>query len=63
MRLSAWALVVTGTLGVLLQAKQQGVIAELLPLIDQMIAQGRYIGDNLRRTVARLAGEDGGDTT
>lgn len=48
---------VTGTLGVLLDAKRLGLIAAVAPLIDQMIAQGRRISPRLRRFVLDQAGE------
>ena len=46
-----------GTLGVLLRAKQAGLIEALAPVIDAMVAQGRYIGPALSDQVLREAGE------
>lgn len=53
-------LVVTGSIGVLIQAKLQGHVPALAPLLDRMIAQGRYISPALRAQVLRDAGEDPG---
>lgn len=47
----------TGTLGVLLDAKAHGLIAPIRPYIDQMLAQGRRISPRLRQDVLLLAGE------
>lgn len=48
---------VTGTIGVLLEAKQVGLLPAVRPVIDEMIAQGRYISPNLRLQVLKIAGE------
>jgi predicted nucleic acid-binding protein len=50
-------LVVTGTFGVLIAAKQAGHLAAIRPTLDTMIAQGRRIGSALRAELLRLAGE------
>lgn len=50
---------ILGTLGVLLTAKQAGLISELRPLVDEMIAQGRRIGPVVRARVLSEAGETG----
>ena len=50
-------LAIIGTLGVLLRAKQAGLIPIVAPLIDEMRAQGRYISPALRAQVLRVAGE------
>ena len=50
-------LVVTGSIGVLLEAKRRGTLPLIAPIVDQMAAQGRYISSNLRAEVLRLAGE------
>jgi hypothetical protein len=51
---------VTGTLGVLLAAKQLGHLAAVRPALDTMIAQGRHISPALYSQVLRAAGEDPG---
>lgn len=48
---------VAGTLAVLLQAKRQGLIPLLTPVLDQMIAQGRRISPHLHTWVLAQAGE------
>lgn len=48
---------VAGSLAVLLQAKQQGLVPLVAPVLDQMIAQGRRIGPLLRAQVLASAGE------
>jgi len=50
-------LTITGTIGVLLRAKQDGIIKELRPYLKDMIQYGFYISDNVCREVLRLAGE------
>lgn len=47
----------TGSLAVLLEAKQHGLLTAIAPIIDQMIAQGRRISPTLRRHVLDLANE------
>lgn len=48
---------VTGSLGVLLQAKQRGLVPLVAPVVDAMIAQGRRIGPRLRAHILAQAGE------
>ncbi len=48
---------VTGTVGLLLKAKQEGVISAVRPLIDALDANQFRIGDALRIEALRLAGE------
>lgn len=45
---------VTGTVGLLLKAKQAGLVGEIRPLLD---AHQFRIGDALRAEALRLAGE------
>jgi predicted nucleic acid-binding protein len=49
---------VVGTLGVILAAKQIGVLPAVKPALDTMITQGRRISPALRAQVLRAAGED-----
>jgi predicted nucleic acid-binding protein len=46
-----------GSLTVLLEAKRQGHVPLIAPVLDQMIAQGRRISPRLRDEVLRRAGE------
>ncbi len=48
---------VTGTLGVLLRAKQQGHIDRLEPILRQMIEKGIYISANLVEMCLKQVGE------
>ena len=50
-------LTVTGSAGVLLAAKQAGVISEVKSYLDQIVAQGRYLSPRLYEAVLRQAGE------
>ena len=51
-------LLVTGSIGILLEAKRQGIIPSVRPYLDQMIAQGRRLGSHLYTQALSLAGED-----
>ncbi len=51
------SLKVTGTLGVLIKAKEMGLIDKLGPLVDDLQAQGIWIGDKLKETVLRQVEE------
>jgi len=53
----AIGLKVTGTLGILLRAKQAGLIPTVKPLIDDLAAQGFRLRPDLHRDVLKLAGE------
>lgn len=48
---------VTGTLGVLLKAKEQGEIASVAPLISEIKNNGFYISKEVEQMVLRQAGE------
>lgn len=50
-------LTVTGTLGVLLKAKGQGIIESVHPLISEMKQNGFYIDSQLENMVLEQAGE------
>lgn len=47
----------TGTLGVLLKAKELGMIGAVAPMIDQLRQGGIRLGDDVVTEVLRLAGE------
>ncbi len=47
----------TGTLGILIQAKKQGLIQEVKPLMEAVISQGLYVSEKIQRLVLREAGE------
>ena len=48
---------ITGTIGVLLRAKQDGIIKDLRPYLNEMIRYGFYVSENVYQEVVRLAGE------
>lgn len=48
---------VTGTLGVLLRAKQEGYIDRLEPVLRQMVEKGIYISQSLIELCLKQAGE------
>jgi len=48
---------ITGTLGVLLKAKQAGLVTELSPLITRLRHGGIRLGDGVVAKVLQLAGE------
>lgn len=48
---------VTGTLGVLIKAKQIGTLECIMPVIHSMLANGIYLSDALVETVRKIAGE------
>ncbi len=50
-------LTVTGTLGVLLKAKRQGIIDKIFPLLSELKKNGFYIDSTLENMVLEQAGE------
>ena len=48
---------VIGTIGVLVRAKQEGVIPSLTPLLGALESGGFHLSEALRREALRLAGE------
>jgi uncharacterized protein len=51
------SLSVTGTLGLLVRAKDQGLISEVQPLMHAMVAAGHYASDSLQELILEKAGE------
>jgi predicted nucleic acid-binding protein len=47
----------TGTLGVLLLAKERGLVASLAPLLDELLEAGLHLDPSLVEQVLALAGE------
>lgn len=47
----------TGTLGVLVKAKQSGLITAIRPYLDQLDKLGFYLGMHVRARILSLAGE------
>lgn len=48
---------VTGTLGVLLKAKKDGIIGTVGPIMSELISNGLFIGDEVKKYVLKQAGE------
>lgn len=48
---------VTGTMGILIRAKQNGLIDEVKPLIEELLDKGLYIGQEVVDMVLEAAGE------
>lgn len=48
---------VIGSIGILVRAKESGIISELRPLLSAMYAAGMHYGDKLIAEALRLAGE------
>ena len=48
---------VTGTLGVLVKAKRQGIIKEVCPLLSKMRQNGFYVSNAVEQMVLEQAGE------
>jgi predicted nucleic acid-binding protein len=53
----AAGLTVWGTLRVVLEAKSEGLIKQMAPLLDDLSAGGLWMSDDIRRRVLALAGE------
>lgn len=50
-------LLVTGTLGILIKAKQKGYVDELKPILHQMVQNGIYISQKLIELCLKQVGE------
>ena len=50
-------LTVTGTMGVLLRAKKEGLIGEVKPLLDALVNDGLYVSSTVRDYVLKQTGE------
>ncbi len=48
---------ITGTLGILIKAKEKGIIEKVKPLIDELIKNNIYINDKLYGTILKIADE------
>ena len=49
---------ITGTLGLILRAKEKGIIKEVKPLVLDLIEHGIYIGDKLYKDILKIAKEN-----
>lgn len=50
-------LTVTGTIGILLKAKQNGIITQIKPLLNEIMQNGFFISDRLLQMILKAAGE------
>ncbi len=50
-------LTVTGSIGVLIKAKNQGIISEVKPLLDEIIKNGFFVSNKIYDDILRLSGE------
>ena len=48
---------VTGTLGVILKAKSEGIIPQVKPILDEILRQGFYISSKLIETILKTSNE------
>ena len=48
---------VTGLLGILIEAKVRGVVPAVTPLLDQLVAEGFWLSEAMRRNVLDAVGE------
>lgn len=48
---------VTGLLGVLIEAKARGLVSAIRPLLDQLVAEGFWLSEAMRRVVLAAVGE------
>lgn len=53
---------ITGTIGVLLQAKRRGLIDELRPVLERLQEQGAWIKEDLLHAVLEAVGEEPEET-
>jgi len=50
---------ITGTIGILLKAKEQGIITSIAPLLQELRKKSSWINDTLFHKAISLAGESG----
>jgi predicted nucleic acid-binding protein len=56
-----FGLKLTGTLGIILDAKRAGLISAVAPFLDRLEALGFRLADQTRSAVLKVAGETGAD--
>ena len=49
---------VTGTLGIILKCKQRGYIESIKPIIEQMLQNGFWVSDYVKKIILEQAGEE-----
>ncbi|MDD4297131.1 MAG: DUF3368 domain-containing protein, partial [Ruminiclostridium sp.] len=50
-------LYITGTIGVLLKAKELGMVTKITPIMDELISSGIYIDIKLYNKILDISGE------
>ena len=48
---------ITGTIGVLIKAKEKGIIDKMIPLLDLLIENEIYVSDKLYESIKKIVGE------
>ncbi len=49
---------VTGTIGILIKAKSEGLIEKLKPMLDELTDKGVWINENFKTEILRKVGEE-----
>lgn len=49
---------VTGSLGVLIKAKKEGLIPEVKPMMEALIQDGLYVDETIQKMVLEASGEN-----
>lgn len=52
------ALPTIGTIGILLLAKEERIVSEIAPLLDDLIDQGTWISPTFYQQILQMAGEE-----
>jgi predicted nucleic acid-binding protein len=55
---TAAGLKVWGTLRILIEAKSQGLVPSIKPLLNLLVVSGMWISEQVRQRILALAGED-----
>ena len=50
-------LTLTGTIGVLIKAKQKGIITTVMPVLDELESNGFFISERVKQMIAAKTGE------
>jgi hypothetical protein len=53
----ALGIAVTGRAGILVEAKARGFVPAIAPLLDELMDEGLWLGERMRRTIMTAAGE------
>ena len=50
-------LVITGTVGIIIKAKQNGLIDKVKPIMDRLIQNGLFVSPEVQASVLKIAEE------